>query len=136
MTDRSFSSLCACMCGCCVPPCSFPRSTYKTGFLPPPDVAAMTKILDPLMDVDLKAWGGYEQARRCTINKIYINGCCLISNPACVRVFYQTRLRCVSFVVAFLGPYFCFCSSVLFSVFFLGFIYIYIYIIKLSVFSV
>lgn len=39
-------------------------STYKTGFLPPPDVAVMEKLLDPLLDVDISSWGGHDQAER------------------------------------------------------------------------
>ena len=39
-------------------------STFKTGFLPPPDVAVMHKLLDPLLDVDISSWGGHDQAER------------------------------------------------------------------------
>lgn len=38
------------------------RSTYRTGFLPPPDANVMLKLLEPLLDVEVQAWGGYEQA--------------------------------------------------------------------------
>lgn len=37
------------------------RSTYATGFLTPPEVATMHKLLDPLLDVEVRSWGGYEQ---------------------------------------------------------------------------
>lgn len=37
------------------------RSTYRTGFLPPPDANVMLKLLEPLLDVEVQAWGGYEQ---------------------------------------------------------------------------
>ncbi len=40
------------------------RSTYRTGFLPPPDVNVMLKLLDPLLDVEAQAWGGHEQVGR------------------------------------------------------------------------
>eukprot|EP00903_Cladosiphon_okamuranus_P019122 g17594.t1 len=39
-------------------------STYRTGFLPPPDANVMLKLLEPLLDVEVQAWGGYEQAER------------------------------------------------------------------------
>ncbi|CAM9642092.1 unnamed protein product [Ectocarpus sp. 6 AP-2014] len=39
-------------------------STYTTGFLPPPDVNVMAKLLDPLLDVEVQSWGGHEQAER------------------------------------------------------------------------
>lgn len=51
-----------------VPAMSYPeRSTYKTAFLPPPEVAIMLKLLDPILDVEVKAWGGHEQVGRCVI---------------------------------------------------------------------
>lgn len=39
-------------------------STYKTGFLTPPEVGIMKKILDPLLDIEVRAWGGHEAAER------------------------------------------------------------------------
>eukprot|EP00752_Nemacystus_decipiens_P011547 g10253.t1 len=39
-------------------------STYRSGFLPPTDTSVMLRLLEPVADVEVQAWGGYEQAER------------------------------------------------------------------------